>query len=54
MAVTPLFRISIPRKRLSSQDLLDHHHDLSDFLNQKIEAAIIHKNPYFKPLPALT
>ncbi len=32
--------------------VLDHHHDLSDFLNQKIEAAIIHKNPYFKPFPA--
>ena len=32
--------------------VLDHHHDLSDFLNQKIEAAIIHKNPYFKPLLA--
>ena len=31
--------------------VLDYHHDLSDFLNQKIEAAIIHKNPYFKPLP---
>lgn len=25
--------------------LLDHHRDLSDFLNQKIEAAIIHKTP---------
>ena len=32
--------------------VLDHHHDLSDFLNQKIEAAIIHKNPYFRPLSA--
>ena len=30
--------------------VLDHHDDLSDFLNQKIEAAIIHKNPYFRLL----
>ena len=29
--------------------LLDHQHDLPDFLNQKVQAAIIHKNPYFKP-----
>ena len=29
---------------------LEQQHDLSDFLNQKIEAAIIHKNPYFRPL----
>ena len=29
--------------------LLDHQHDLLEFLNQKVQAAIIHKNPYFKP-----
>ena len=29
--------------------LLDQHHDLPDFLNEKVQAAIIHKNPYFRP-----
>lgn len=29
--------------------LLEHQHDLTDFLVQKIQAAQIHKNPYFKP-----
>jgi len=34
--------------------LLEHQHDLPDFLNQKIEAAQIHKNPYFRPFDART
>ena len=29
---------------------LDRQHDLADFLNQKVQAAIIHKDPYFRPL----
>jgi restriction system protein len=32
--------------------VLDRQHDLPDFLNQKIQAAIIHKNPYFRPFDA--
>ena len=34
--------------------VLDQQHDLLEFLNTKIEAAIIHKNPYFKPFDAPT
>ena len=30
--------------------VLEQQHDLPTFLNQKVQAAIIHKNPYFKPL----
>jgi restriction system protein len=30
--------------------MLDRQHDLCDFLNKKVQAAIIHKNPYFRPL----
>jgi len=33
--------------------VLDRQYDLPDFLNQKIQAAIIHKNPYFKPFDAM-
>lgn len=29
--------------------LLDRDHDLPEFLNHKVQAAIIHKNPYFRP-----
>jgi restriction system protein len=29
--------------------LLEQQHDLTDFLVQKVQAAQIHKNPYFKP-----
>jgi hypothetical protein len=29
--------------------VLDRQHELTDFLNQKIQAAIVHKNPYFRP-----
>ena len=29
--------------------VLDQQHDLLEFLNAKVQAAIIHKNPYFKP-----
>ena len=32
--------------------VLDREHDLPDFLNQKIHAAIIDKNPYFRPFDA--
>ena len=32
--------------------VLDRQHDLPDFLNQKVHAAIIHKNPYFRPFDA--
>ena len=32
--------------------VLDRQHDLPYFLNQKIHAAIIHKNPYFRPFDA--
>ena len=32
--------------------VLDRQHDLPDFLNQKIQAAIIYKNPYFRPFDA--
>ena len=32
--------------------VLDREYDLADFLNQKVQAAIIHKNPYFRPLGA--
>ena len=32
--------------------VIDRQHDLSDFLNQKVHAAIIHKNPYFRPFDA--
>jgi restriction system protein len=28
---------------------LERQHDLSDFLNQKVQAAVVHKNPYFRP-----
>jgi len=34
--------------------VLDRQHDLPDFLNQKVQAAIIHKNPYFRPLAIKT
>jgi hypothetical protein len=30
--------------------VLERQHDLPEFLNQKIQAAIVHKNPYFRPL----
>jgi restriction endonuclease Mrr len=30
--------------------LLEQQHDLADFLNKKVQAAMIHKNPYFKAL----
>ena len=30
--------------------VLDSYHDLPDFIDQKVQAAIIHKNPYFKPV----
>ena len=30
--------------------LLDRQHELTDFLNQKIQAAVVHKNPYFRHL----
>ncbi len=29
--------------------VLDQQHELPGFLNEKVQAAIIHKNPYFKP-----
>ena len=29
--------------------VLDQQRRLPDFLNKKVEAAMIHKNPYFKP-----
>jgi restriction endonuclease Mrr len=29
--------------------VLERQHDLVDFLNQKVQAAIVHKNPYFRP-----
>jgi hypothetical protein len=29
--------------------VLERQHDLPDFLNQKVQAAIVHKNPYFRP-----
>ncbi|MGH7193426.1 MAG: restriction endonuclease, partial [Candidatus Saccharimonadales bacterium] len=32
--------------------VLDSEHDLTDFLNQKVQAAIVLKNPYFRPLDA--
>ena len=32
--------------------VLDGAHDLVDFLDQKVRAAIIHKDPYFRPLDA--
>ena len=32
--------------------VLDRQHDLPDFLNQKVQAAIIHKDPYFRPFNA--
>ncbi|MCY4509522.1 MAG: restriction endonuclease [Acidobacteria bacterium] len=32
--------------------VLDQQHDLPAFLNDKVQAAIIHKNPYFKPFDA--
>jgi restriction system protein len=32
--------------------VLDHQHDLPEFLNQKVQAAIVHKNPYFRPFDA--
>ena len=32
--------------------VLDHQLDLPDFLKQKIQAAIIYKDPYFRPLDA--
>ena len=32
--------------------LLENHHDLPDFLIQKVQAAQIHKNPYFRPFDA--
>ena len=32
--------------------VLDRQHDLVEFLEQKVRAAIIHKNPYFRPLDA--
>ena len=32
--------------------VIDRQHDLPDFLNQKVHAAIIHKNPYFRPFDA--
>ena len=28
---------------------LEHQHDLCDLLNQKVQAAVVHKNPYFRP-----
>lgn len=28
---------------------LERQQDLSDFLNQKVQAAVVHKNPYFRP-----
>ena len=30
--------------------VLEERHDLLDFLYRKIQAAIIHKDPYFRPL----
>lgn len=33
--------------------LLENQHELEDFLVQKVHAALIHKNPYFKPFDAL-
>jgi hypothetical protein len=32
--------------------VLDRQYELTDFLNQKVQAAIVHKNPYFRPLGA--
>ncbi len=34
--------------------LLEHRHDLPEFLSQKIQAAQIHKNPYFRPFDVKT
>jgi hypothetical protein len=34
--------------------VLDRQHELTDFLHQKIQAAIVHKNPYFRPFGAKT
>lgn len=33
-------------------NVLEHQHDLPTFLNQKIEAGIVNKNPYFRPFDA--
>jgi hypothetical protein len=33
-------------------NVLEHQHDLPAFLNQKIEAGIVNKNPYFRPFDA--
>lgn len=32
--------------------VLEREQELADFLNQKVQAAVIHRNPYFKPLDA--
>ena len=34
--------------------VLEQEHDLLEFLNAKVQAAIIHKNPYFQPFEAAT
>ncbi len=33
-------------------NVLEHQHDLPAFLNQKVEAGIVNKNPYFRPFDA--
>lgn len=33
-------------------NVLEHQHDLPVFLNQKVEAGIVNKNPYFRPFDA--
>lgn len=32
--------------------VLERERELADFLNEKVQAAVIHRNPYFKPLDA--